>query len=131
VGRFSMILLDTCALLWLVKGEEVFSDVTMKRINNSAVVYISAISGFEIGIKYRSGKLMLPIPPTEWFLSAVKHHNISLLDLSAKICLKSTELPPIHKDPCDRFIIASALILNIPVVTKDTRFKEYSVDVLD
>lgn len=41
-----------------------------------------------------------------------------------------TKLPPIHKDLCDRFIIAKALTRGLPVVTADQRFVEYGVEVL-
>ena len=42
----------------------------------------------------------------------------------------AVELPNIHRDPADRFIIATALIGNIPVVTADRRFAQYGVETL-
>jgi PIN domain nuclease of toxin-antitoxin system len=92
-------------------------------------VYISAISGFEIGLKCRAGKLTLPMPPADWIKEVVEHHNLSILDLDLATCVKATELPPIHRDPCDRLIIATALAQGMPVVTGDKRFAEYGVNV--
>ena len=46
------------------------------------------------------------------------------------ICIKSTELPMIHRDPYDRFIIATAIMKSLPVVTTDEHFKEYGIDIM-
>ncbi len=125
-----MILLDTCALLWLAQDQKKMSRLTLQKISNAPVVSVSAITGFEIGLKYRGGKLHLPAPPWEWFEGIISHHDISVLDLGIGICIKASELPPIHKDPCDRFIIATALLNSIPIVTADERFADYGVKVL-
>jgi PIN domain nuclease of toxin-antitoxin system len=125
-----MMLLDTCAVLWLAHDQSKISPDTLSKIESAPAVYISAISGFEIGLKCRAGKLTLPMPPADWIKGVVEHHNLSILDLDLKTCVKATELPPIHRDPCDRFIIATALARNIPVVTGDKRFAQYGVKVL-
>ncbi|MBU1169583.1 MAG: type II toxin-antitoxin system VapC family toxin [Proteobacteria bacterium] len=125
-------ILDTCALLWIAEGESEnrLSAQVLNHINKSPVVYVSAISGFEIGLKAKAGKLKLPVTPAEWFDAVLNFHHLQHIDLSHSICLRATELPKIHKDPCDRFIIATALTLDMPVVTSDSRFKEYGVDVV-
>lgn len=123
-------LLDTCALLWLAHDQKQLTDETLEKIDKSPGIFISAISGFEIGIKHRAHKLHLPLPPKDWLSKILSHHLINVIDLDTDICIKATELPPIHKDPCDRFIIATALVRNFPVVTGDTRFAEYGVKVL-
>jgi PIN domain nuclease of toxin-antitoxin system len=126
-----VILLDTCALLWLAHDQTKLSPEALRKIDKSPVLFVSAISGFEVGLKYRASKLSLPVPPREWFEGVLRHHDISILDLDMEICLKASGLPPIHRDPCDRFIIATALVKGIPVMTADTRFKQYGVHVLD
>jgi PIN domain nuclease of toxin-antitoxin system len=125
-----MMLLDTCALLWLAHDQNKISGETLAKIESAAAVYISAISGFEIGLKHRSGKLTLPMQPADWFKGVVDHHDLSILALDLEVCLIATELPAIHKDPCDRFIIATALAKGIPVVTADKRFTQYGVSIL-
>ena len=49
------------------------------------------------------------------------------MKLTADDMLKSAELPWLHKDPADRFIIASALKNGFMVVTADSNFGKYSV----
>ena len=123
-------LLDTCALLWLVHDRSKLSDETLQKMDDASILYVSAITGFEIGLKYKAGKLQLPMPPTEWVEGVLESYDISVIDLNMGICIKATELPPIHRDPCDRFIIATALLRALPVVTVDHRFAEYGVEVL-
>jgi len=123
-------LLDTCAFLWLAAGDEHLSPEALERIENAPIVYVSCISAFEIGLKCRSGKLRLPVPAAEWFESIVAHHNLSVLSLDWKVCIAATDLPPIHKDPCDRFIIATAKSRRLPVVTGDPVFASHGIEVV-
>jgi PIN domain nuclease of toxin-antitoxin system len=53
-------ILDTCALLWLAHDRSRISKDTLLKIDEAPVVFIAAISGFEIGLKCRSGKLHSP-----------------------------------------------------------------------
>ena len=123
-------ILDTCALLWLASGSKRLSRSTLREINESPVVYVSAISGFEIALKVAKGKLDLPNPPQEWFDKIVEHHGLSLFPLELNACITAAELPPIHDDPCDRFIIATAKLHDLTVVTADDRFEKYGVRVI-
>jgi PIN domain nuclease of toxin-antitoxin system len=129
VGGDRVMLLDTCALLWLAHEQNKINQEVLEWINESPVVYASAISAFEIGLKHKAGKLYLPVPPRKWFQEILEHHNITVVNLNDEICVKATELPDIHKDPCDRFIIATALNMQLPVVTADKRFNAYGVEV--
>ncbi len=106
------------------------SSETAQRIYTAPVVYVCAITGFEVGIKWQKGKLELPAAPKDWFDAVLEHHDLHALPLSIAICLRSTALPRIHSDPCDRMIIASALVLNLPIVTHDPIFDHYGVHVL-
>lgn len=125
-------ILDTCALLWLAgEGDSQLSEKALGLIDTAVDVYVSAISGYEIGIKYNTGKLQLPAAPRLWFDTVLEFHRIEKLDLSLEICVLASELPMIHKDPCDRFIIATALTLEMPVVTLDRRFAEYGVRAIE
>ena len=122
-------ILDTCALLWLAGGKKL-SRATLKEINEAPAVYVSAISGFEIAIKAARGKLTLPLPPQEWFEKVIAHHGLAVLPLELNICITAAGLPAIHDDPCNRFIIATAQLNHLRVVTADERFEEYGITVL-
>ncbi|HEX4341792.1 MAG TPA: type II toxin-antitoxin system VapC family toxin [Verrucomicrobiae bacterium] len=123
-------ILDTCALLWLANGEKKLSRTTLKEINEAPAIYVSAISGFEVALKTARVKLKLPHSPIEWFEKIVEHHGLTVLPLNLDVCIKAVELPPIHDDPCDRFIIATAKLNDLPVITTDRQFEKYGVTVL-
>ena len=123
-------ILDTCALLWLAVGDKNLSRDALKRINESPAVYVSAISGFEIGLKVAKKKLQLPLSSKDWFERVVEHHSLTILPLSLEICVAATELPAIHNDPCDRFIIATARLNDLIVVTADEDFEKYGITVI-
>ena len=123
-------ILDTCALLWLASGDKKLSRVALKKINEASAVYVSAISGFEIAIKVAKGKLKLPHPPQEWFEKVIEHHGLTVLPLELNVCIAAAGLPQIHDDPCDRFIITTAKLNDLTVVTADGQFEEYGVSVL-
>ena len=124
------IILDTCALLWLASGDKKLSRSALKEIDGSTAVYVSVISGFEIAIKVAKGKLKLPSPPQEWFEKVVEHHGLAVLPLALNVCLAAAQLPPLHNDPCDRFIIVVAKLHDLTVVTTDEQFEPYGVTVI-
>lgn len=124
------LLLDTCALLWLAQGGGRLSESALSAIDRAAMVYVSAISGFEVGLKYRQGKLKLPSPPGFWFDAVTKHHQLSVIAIDLGVSVLASELPPFHRDPADRFIIATGMTHRLPVVTADPAFHDYDIDVL-
>lgn len=123
-------ILDTCALLWLAEGGGRLSDAALARIAAEPVVRVSAITGFEIGLKVARRKLTLPVPASEWLDAVVAHHRLAMVPLDMATCVAATELPPIHADPCDRFIIAAARHHHWPIVTADRMIARYDVEVI-
>jgi PIN domain nuclease of toxin-antitoxin system len=96
------------------------SAVARERLTNpDAERYVSAISAFEIAVKYRKGKLVLPIPPRQWFREVLATYRIQELPITSEIAGLSQEVAVSHSDPCDRLIIATARIHDIAVVTSD------------
>ena len=124
------VILDTCALLWLVGGSKKVSRAALKEINAASAVYVSAISGFEISLKTSAGKLELSHPVEEWFEQVAEHHGLTILPLGLDVCIAAAKLPPIHDDPFDRFIIATAKLNDLSVVTADEQFAKYGVKVI-
>ena len=121
-----MYLLDTCALIWLVSQQDSLTEKVKRTLqNNVGNLYISAISAFEIAIKTVKGKIELPLPPDEWFKEAIMFHGIEAIPITSEIACKSALLPRLHDDPCDRIIIATALLENMNIITRDKIFYKY------
>jgi PIN domain nuclease of toxin-antitoxin system len=92
----------------------------------SAPLALSAISVWEIALKYHKGKLDLTLSPDAWIKLALPPGLVEVIPIDATIVLRSTELPgDFHSDPADRFIVATALLRGLTVVTSDERILAY------
>ena len=121
-----MILLDTCALLWLALDQTGLSlgakSCLRERAGN---LHVSAVSAFEIGQKAAAGKLVLKLKPAVWFPRACELHGIQVLPLTAEAALTAAALPPLHKDPFDRLLIATAITHGFLILTPDEKIRRY------
>ena len=124
------LILDTCALVWLVSSDDHLTESAKTEIEAAQLVYVSAISAWEISLKVARGSLELPLPPLTWFNRSLQSHHLTPADLTVEILTHANELPWHHRDPADRFIIATALHHNLIVVTSDKRFKKYGIDTV-
>lgn len=122
------LILDTCALVWLVADDERLSMTARKEIEAAELVFVSPISAWEVSLKAARGGLELPLPPLEWFNRALVAHHLVLANLSVEIMVAANQLPWHHRDPANRFIIATAKQEGLAIVTADARFAAYEVD---
>jgi PIN domain nuclease of toxin-antitoxin system len=129
-----VILLDTCTLLWLVSNRAELSAPAVDAIDGTRQVFVSAASAFEIGIKYQRGALTLGTEPRAWWTAAVERLLLVELAITPAIALASTALPTTlevegrsieHRDPGDRFIVSTAAILGLSIVTPDPKIAAY------
>lgn len=121
-----MILIDTCTLIWLTSEHKKLSPKSKEVIKiHHGKLFVSSISAFEIGVKASKGKLTLPIPIDRWFNEALEYHGIREIPINSAIAIQATALPPLHRDPCDRIIIATALLHDCPILTPDQMISQY------
>lgn len=121
-----MILLDTCTLLWLVSAQNNLSKHACQVLTDNAnALFISVISAFEIGTKLNKKLLQLPLPAEEWWSKSLYLHGLTELPIHGEIALYATQLPPIHKDPADRFIVATAYKHQLSILTPDSHISAY------
>ncbi|MBM4366313.1 MAG: type II toxin-antitoxin system VapC family toxin [Deltaproteobacteria bacterium] len=119
-----MIVLDTCTLLWLVNGE--LPPAVAERIaNHDDAVLVTAVSAWEIGVKHAKGKLVLPMPPAEWWARVIDAHGLGEVPIEPAVALHATQLPPLHADPADRMIVATAMVLRATLLTPDPLIRAY------
>ena len=124
------LLLDTCALLWLVSGTLERNAVrTIGAALERGDLVVSAASAWEVGLLSRAGRLRFAPDPKTWFGRAVSRPGIRLTPVTAEIAIDSSHLPgELHGDPADRLIIATARDLALPVLTRDRRMLRYAED---
>lgn len=124
------ILCDTCALIWLATGDTKLSRTARTAIRDAELLCFSSISIWEVARKVKNGELEIPVSPTLFADMLVKQYGMKELPLDNAVMLRASALPEIHKDPADRFIIATALLNNCVVATGDRRFPEYGVETI-
>jgi PIN domain nuclease of toxin-antitoxin system len=129
-------LLDTNAWFWMVTGDPRLAPAVVAVIEAAAGegrVCVSQISAWEIALKASLGKLRLNVPIARWLSENTE--GVRLLDLPLDIVVDATHLPgTFHKDPADRFIVATARHHHLTLVTGDELILAYAqaghVDVL-
>jgi len=123
-----MIVLDTHIWVWWVHGDAQLSDKQARLLqeNESTGLGVSVISCWEVAKLVERGRLILPCTAADWFDQALAYPGMHLLDLTPLIALESTQLPPgFHRDPADQLIVATARILDAPLLTADRRILNY------
>ena len=124
------LLLDTHVFLWFIAGDNRVGGKTRNLIENSDVVYLSAASVWEITIKHQLRKLPLPGPPHPWLSIQREQHGIESLPIYESAVAQLSTLPMHHRDPFDRLIICQAIQHDLQIVTVDSHFSQYPVDLL-
>ena len=82
---------------------------------------------WEIIFKCQIGKLKLGLDPTAWLERVERKFALTVVGVSHEMMVSAALLPLHHRDPADRFIIATALKMGLPVVTSDDNFPKYGV----
>ena len=127
MGRVN-VLLDSHALLWWLDDDKRLSRRARQIIaNEDNSVFVSAASVWEIAIKVALGKLddrdgAVPRLP----LILVERGMIALPIMPAH-AIEAADLPPVHRDPFDRMLVAQGRRERLAIVTNDPLFKEYDV----
>jgi PIN domain nuclease of toxin-antitoxin system len=117
------VLLDTCALLALAQGN-------LRRQSSAALerapeAHVSSVSAWEVAIKVAVGKLRLRESALEWFHGLCERYQLRELPLDARVACAAAALPPLHRDPFDRVLVALARAHTLTVLTSDDDIARY------
>ena len=122
-----ILLLDAHALLWwLADNPALGADARQAIASPANDVLVSAAIIWEIEIKRRLGKLRAP----EGLVEAIAGADFSVMPITGPDAARAAGLPPHHRDPFDRMLIAQAARLDAIVVTRDVAFTLYEVRIL-
>jgi PIN domain nuclease of toxin-antitoxin system len=125
------VLLDTHCWLWMQAEPDRFSSETRKLLlDPDNELFLSAASSWEIAIKYALGKLPLPEPPSTYVPSRLQSSGVIGLAIEHAHALHVESLPPHHRDPFDRLLIAQAQLEELPIMTADRALASYSVTIV-
>lgn len=123
------LLLDTCVLLWWLDDPITLlskeASTAIKEPDNRIIV--SVVSAWEIAIKEALGKLSSPENLKEMIADA----EFELMPIDYEHAWHVKDLPPHHKDPFDRLLVAQATVENLTLVTRDSYLEAYNVPILE
>jgi PIN domain nuclease of toxin-antitoxin system len=117
------VLLDTCALLALAGGE--LPHGAAAALRHAPEAYVSVVSLWEVALKVAGGKLRLMEPPVQWFRGLIERYDLREIPLEAGVACAAGALPPLHRDPFDRVIVALAQSRGFTVLTSDDNIPKY------
>ena len=120
------LLLDTCTLLWLARGDRLLPPRVRDLLEREREsVMVSAVSAWEIAIKHGLGRLPLPVP-LDQFLPALRgRHALASLPIDEESALHVSKLPALHADPFDRMLVSQAIVHGLTIVTPDPLVTQY------
>lgn len=120
------LLLDTHVLLWWRTDSPRLRAEARDAIGTADMVFVSAASAWEAAIKIGLGRLELP----ESFEKGVLDSGFERLLIRFSHAERTSELPLHHRDPFDRLLIAQAQEEDLLLVTHDSAFEDYEVEIL-
>jgi PIN domain nuclease of toxin-antitoxin system len=125
------VLLDTCAFIWLVTDNPKLSELAKEIfLDEDNEILLSAVTGFEIAVKYSLGKLHLTEPPREFVIHRMNANALTELPVSMTHALALQNMPLHHKDPFDRLLVAQAMVNQIPLLSADQQLSAYDIERL-
>ena len=125
------LLTDTHAMLWWLRDDPRLSVRGRAVLADSAnEVLWSLASSWEVAIKVATGKLELDRPLERLFAELVGEQAVVLLPIGHEHCVRLAALPLHHRDPFDRMLVVQAQHERVPILTADSKFAAYDVDVV-
>jgi len=132
-----VILLDTHVLIWWASGDlqrlspqaRAAIEVEIERAAQSGQapgLLVSAISCWEVAMLVERGRLALRLEVERWLAVVASIPAVRLLPLEPAVAVAATRLPePFHADPADRFLVAQARELAVPLLSADRKIRDY------
>ena len=120
------LLLDTHVVLWWRADDPRLNGSARSMIAAADTVFVSVASAWEAAIKIALGKLRLP----QAFSEGVDASGFARLTITFEHAEALSMLPAHHGDPFDRMIISQAIAEGLTIVTADSAFAKYDVDLL-
>lgn len=126
-----MYLLDTHVWLWWLESPDRLKKKVIEILRKSdSRIFLSSGSVWEIAVKYSAGKLKLPEPPALYIRKQTKLDNLEELPINNEHAVLSAVLPPHHRDPFDRILVAQAIHEDLILITADEMLLKYDAKCL-
>ena len=123
-------LIDTQIFIWAIVSPKKIGNNARTILENNAI-WVSQISIFEIAIKQKIGKLPELTLSIESLVNQLYKDGFLFLPINNTHIVAYNSIPLLadHRDPFDRLILATALAENLPIISADARFSEYTPQI--
>lgn len=119
-----LVLLDTHVLVWRILEPRRVSRAAARAIHSAQRVYLADITLREIAALVSAGRLELDRDVSEWLRQAIDDLALEVVAISPEIAARSTRIAQnFHGDPADQIIAATAIELDVPLVTADEHLR--------
>jgi PIN domain nuclease of toxin-antitoxin system len=120
-----VIVLDTHALIWLVNAPTKIGKKASRKLATQTRLGIAAVSLWEVAMLVVASRLRLDRPTAAWIEAVLTDDaRLEVVPISPAIATDAAELSWKHRDPADRLIVATARVLNAPLVTADEEIRD-------
>jgi len=120
------LLLDTHVVLWAITGDATLDEEFLERLRHDPDIALSPVSLWEITTKQAAGKLVGPADLAE----RIRDMGFVELPVTHAHAIAAGRLPPHHRDPFDRMLVAQAVTEGLTLVSRDESMALYDVNVL-
>jgi PIN domain nuclease of toxin-antitoxin system len=121
------LILDTHVWIRWLSADQPLDGHILETIADATGLAVSPVSCWEVAYLVKRNRLVLPMSLPDWMQAALDGSRVEVLDLTLGIAMIAAGLPDIHRDPADRFIMATALATRRNLVSLDQRFRTYEV----
>jgi PIN domain nuclease of toxin-antitoxin system len=116
------LLLDTHIFIWcLLEPGRLTPEVAARLDSPSNALWLSPISVWEILVLAQQGRLRVDPDPATWLRRALRYAPVREAPLVHEVAIQSRLVQLRHADPADRFIVATAAVYGLTLVTGDER----------
>ncbi len=116
------LLLDTHIWLWgLLEPERLTQRVAAELEDPSNELWLSSISIWEVLVLVEKGRVILNTDATAWVRSVISKHPFKEAPVNNEVAIQSRLLTLPYEDPADRFLLATAFVFDLTLVTADER----------
>jgi PIN domain nuclease of toxin-antitoxin system len=126
------ILLDTQVWIWMRAAPARLSTKADRLLRDDRTeLFLSAASAWEIAVKASLGKLRLPCGVEEFVVTRAAATGVTPLPITQFHAIESATLPPHHRDPFDRMLVAQARLERLRLMTADPALARYKVEIVE
>lgn len=124
-------LFDTHSFLWAAIEFSRLSRTAQGVLNDDSNEFVfSSVCAWEIAIKHGLGRLDVPGDPAAYIPDRIRSLGLTPLSIEIPHAILAGGLPPYHRDPFDRLLIAQAQVERLPIITGDPNIARYDVEII-